>query len=352
MFGTFAPGFGVPVVELAHLVAEAGIRLVELLESPDLLAAAGNRVSLAVGLACAGFGVRFVTLGRATLGLSLLFGASIALAFGLTASRANEDAPPSLLFLDVGHGDAVLVRSGPEAWLVDAGPRLASFDAGRRLVLPALRAEGVRVLNALVLTHPDRDHIGGAESVLRGVRVTELWMSQATLGAPATQRVRREAARLGIPIRLVAKGDTWRTSGLHIDMLWPPSGSLPRSSNSASLVLRIRAGQLCAMLPGDVPARVERALAPEMIRCEILKLSHHGSATSTAPAWLKALAPRIAVVSAGRRSRFPLPHPDVRRRVLEARTRLWETSRHGAIRIELGGGQAEVRPFLPVPLAR
>ena len=352
VLGTVAPALGLPVVRLAQLVAEVGIRLVELLESGDLLAAAGDRATFALGLAGVGFGLRFVTLGRVRLGLPVLIGASIALVIGLSASRANEDALPSLLFLDVGHGDAVLIRSGPQAWLVDAGPRLASFDAGRRVVLPALRAEGVRVLNAVVLTHPDRDHIGGAESVLRGVHVDELWMSQATLGAPATLRLRREAARLGIPIRLVAKGDEWRTSGLSIAMLWPPPGYLPRSSNGASLVLRIRAGRLCAMLPGDVPAQVERALLPDLSRCEILKLSHHGSATSTAPAWLRALAPRIAVVSAGRRSRSPLPHADVRRRVREAGTRLWETSRHGAIRIEVGGPGVEVRPFLSLPLAR
>ncbi len=350
--GTLAPGFGVPFIQLAQLAAEASIRLVELLESPDLLTAAGDRAWFALGLAGAGFGLRFVTRGHARLGLPLLFGASIALVFGLVASRANEDAPASLLFLDVGHGDAVLVRSGGEAWLVDAGPRLASFDAGRRVVLPALRAEGVRALSALVLTHPDRDHIGGAESVLRGVDVAELWMSQATLLAPATLRLRRQAARLGIPIRLVARGDTWRASGLRIGMLWPPSGSLPRSSNGASLVLRVRAGRHCAMLPGDVPAQVERKLAPELTRCEILKLSHHGSATSTALVWLRALAPRIAIASAGRRSRSSLPHPDVRRRVREIGARLWETSRHGAIRIELSNPQAQVHPFLPLPLQR
>ncbi len=349
---TLAPGLGVPVVELAHLAAEVGIWAVELLRSPDLLASAGDRSMFSLGLTGAGFGLRLTALGRTTLGLPLLIAGSMALAFGLSAPRPNENTPPSLLFLDVGHGDAVLARSGGEAWLVDAGPRLARFDAGRRVVLPALRAEGVRTLNALVLTHPDRDHIGGAESVIRGVRVNELWMSQATLAAPATRRLRREAARQEIPIRLVASGDAWRTSGLRISILWPPPGARPRSSNGASLVLRLRTAELCAMLPGDIPSQVERALAPDLTNCEILKLSHHGSATSTASAWLRALAPRVAVVSAGRRSRSPLPHPDVRGRVREAGALLWETSRHGAIRVELSGSRVGVRPFLPVPPAR
>lgn len=346
------PALGEFPLRIAHLATEIGIRLVGLLESPDVLAAVGDRVTFALGLAVTGFGVRLLHLGRRVLAVPVLFAALVALGVGLTSSRANTDSPTSLLFLDVGHGDSILVRSGIGAWLIDTGPQLAGFDAGRYVVVPALRAEGVRRLNALVLTHSDRDHIGGAVSVLRAVDVDELWMSRETVFAAGGEPVRRQAARSGVPIRLVAAGDTYDGHGLKMSVLWPPPGRVQKSSNRASLVLRISSGERCAMLPGDVPVDVERVLARASTPCEVLKLSHHGSASSSATAWLDALAPKIAVVSAGRRARSPLPHPLVRRRVREAGIELWETSRSGAIRIGLSEAVLRAEPFLPSGEAR
>ncbi len=339
------PELGALVLPVARFAAELGVRLVELLASPDLLALAGDRVTFATGLAAAGFGLRLLTR-HLWVALPLLVAAPVAIGVGLASARANSDAPPSLLFLDVGHGDAVLLRSGRAAWLVDTGPRLTGFDAGRHVVLPALRAEGVHRLDALVLTHPDRDHIGGAESVLRGIRVDEVWMSRATLDAPAAARLRRTAARLEIPVRLIASGDTWRAHGLGIHVLWPPRSRFVGSTNRASLVLRVSVPGHCAMLPGDVPREVEISLAPRLTPCRILKLAHHGSASSTDRVWLKALAPEVAIVSAGRRSRSPLPHPEVRQRVREVGAELWETSRSGALRVALTGSGPRVVPYL------
>ncbi|MEE9279816.1 MAG: DNA internalization-related competence protein ComEC/Rec2, partial [Myxococcota bacterium] len=343
---TLLPELGALVLPVARHAAELGVRLVELLASPDLLALAGDRVTFATGLAAAGFGLRLLSFRHLRVALPLLFAAPVAIGVGLASARANSDAPPSLLFLDVGHGDAVLLRSGRGAWLVDTGPRLTGFDAGRHVVLPALRAEGVHRLDALVLTHPDRDHIGGAESVLRGIRVDEVWMSRVTLEAPAAAGLRRTAARLKIPVRLIASGDAWRAHGLGIRVLWPPRSRFVGSTNRASLVLRISVPGHCAMLPGDVPREVEILLAPRLAPCQILKLAHHGSASSTDPVWLKALAPEVAIVSAGRRSRSPLPHSQVRRRVRELGAELWETSRSGALRIALSGSGPRVVPYL------
>ncbi len=343
---TLLPALAGPPLWIATRVAELGIRLVELLESPDLLAVAGDRVTFALGLAGCGFGFRLLAGGQRRLAGALLIAAPLALGVGLISGRANTNVATSLVFLDVGHGDSVLLRSGRAAWLIDAGPRLAGFDAGRYVVLPALRAEGVRRLNALILTHSDRDHIGGAEAVVRGITVDELWMSRETLAASASQRVRREAARAGVPIRVIAAGDAWYADALSMRALWPPAGRVRGSSNRSSLVLEIRAGRVCAMLPGDIPAEVERVLASHVQPCEILKLAHHGSGSSTADSWLRALAPEIAVVSAGRRRRHPLPDPEVRSRVRRAGIALWETSRCGAVRIDLGGARPSVRSFL------
>jgi competence protein ComEC len=134
---------------------------------------------------------------------------------------------------------------------------------------------------------------------------------------------------------------------MRLAVLWPPAELAPRSPNHASLVLRLEApGGSCALLPGDAPADVERALAPRLSPCALLKLGHHGSRTSTDPAWLDALRPRVAVASAGERPRSPLPHPEVRARLQARGTALWETRLGGALTVDLTPDGVEVQPFV------
>ena len=193
-------------------------------------------------------------------GVALVVVAAAAVGFGLAAPITLAHVP-SLLFLDVGHGDAVLLRSGRHAWLIDAGPRFGSYDAGRLVVAPALRAEGVHRLDALVLTHADRDHIGGAVAVLGAVPVDEIWLSAPTLNAAPMLEVRRAAAERGVPLRVVDDGYLRRAAGLTLRVLWPPPHLSPGPDNRASLVLRVESAHACVMLPGDVPADVERRQA-------------------------------------------------------------------------------------------
>ena len=111
------------------------------------------------------------------------------------------------------------------------------------------------------------------------------------------------------------------------------------------MVLRIDSAHTCVLLPGDVPASVERTLVPRLAPCDVLKLAHHGSASSSDPAWLDALRPRIAIASVGRRA-SPLPHRDVRRRLRARGTEIWETWRSGALRITLHPHGPRIDPFL------
>lgn len=336
--GLWVPPLLPTVRSLAILAAEIGLRIVDALGGPDLLRAAAHPVCAAMAAAAGGFAMRLRLRGAPHTIVALLFAASAVALAGEIAARVRPPHvdPPALLFLSVGHGDAVLVRSGGRAWLVDAGARGPGFDAGRHVVLPALRAEGVRRLDALILTHADLDHVGGAVSVLEGVRVGEVWLASQALEAPAIREVRRTAARHRVPIRLVGAGDLAALPGVRARLLWPPRGRRFRESNDSSLVLRIETHDgVCALLPGDAPARVERELAPGIAPCAVLKLGHHGSLTSTDPAWLAALSPRVAIASAGRRERSPLPHPTVRRRLERAGVEVFETEPSGAIRVEL-----------------
>ena len=311
---TGAPGLGAGV--LARGSAEMGLRLVESLGSPDLLSSAGSPVGFAAGLSLTAFCLRRRALAGPNwlLAIAALGAAGAALGMGLPADNQHI-APAELVFLDVGQGDAILVRSERHAWLIDSGDRRSSYDAGRSVVVPALRALGVRLLDALLVTHADRDHSGGARAVLEALPVRELWLTRWMAGDLAGRSLLRAAARRRIPGRIVAAGDTLGGPGLGFDVLWPPASPRPSSSNSGSVVLRARSSVGCALLPADAPVGVERILAPGLGACRILKLGHHGSYSSSSPQWLDVLVPDVAIASAGRRPRSPLPHASVRRRL-------------------------------------
>ena len=343
---TAAAGLG-PV---ARGAAELGIRLVEALGSASLLEGSARPIRWALALAAAGFALRlsFRRQGYAALAAGVL-AAGAGLLPLLEGERGDAESSASLLFLDVGHGDAVLVRSGSQAWLVDAGPRFGRFDAGRSIVRPALRAEGIRELEVLLLSHADRDHIGGARAVLESVPVRELWTTRATWESAALEPIRRVIARRGIPVRLVAADERATLGPLRLSVLWPPRAFSSRSSNHGSLVLRIEGPHGCALLPGDVPRHVERELAPKLAPCQLLKLAHHGSHSSTDALWLRTLRPWAAIASAGRRPRSPLPHTLVRARLRAESVTLYETRRFGALRVRFTPAGLVVDPFLGVP---
>jgi len=335
-----------PVLAAAvRALAELGIRGLEVLATPDLLAGPSDPVAVAGAFAALAFALRALVQGRRAVALTLG-----AVALGSSALAWPHDNPhvaaPEILFLDVAHGDAALVRAGRSAWLVDAGGRAAGWDAGRAVVLPALRALGVRRLDALALTHADLDHVGGARAVLEALPVGELWLTRNERDAPGLEPARRSAERRGVRVRIVAAGDALGGGALSITALWPPSDFTAPSTNASSLVLRLGAPGACALLGGDAPADVERALAPALDRCDVLKLGHHGSATSSAAALLDALAPVVAIASAGRRPSAPLPHRAVRARLAARAVSLYETRRDGALAVELARPGPLVRPWL------
>ncbi|HTO07295.1 MAG TPA: DNA internalization-related competence protein ComEC/Rec2 [Myxococcota bacterium] len=336
----------VPVLApLARAAAELGVRGLELLATPDLLAGPRDRVARAALFAALAYGARGAAQRRRALCACSAAVAALSLWLAWPAENEPVDAP-RLTFFDVGHGDAVLVRAGRHAWLVDTGTRAADFDAGRSVVVPGLRALGVRQLDALALTHADLDHVGGAPAVLAGVPVGELWLGRETHAAPALRPLRLAAARLGVRVRIIAAGDALGVSELALRVHWPPVEYLAPTTNAGSLVLQVGGPRACALLGGDAPGAVERALAGTLPQCDVLKLGHHGSATSSDPEWLDALEPVVAIASAGRRPRSPLPHPAVRARLGARAISLWETRRAGALDVELARPGPRVAPWL------
>lgn len=332
---------------LCLVVTELALRALDAFRSPDLLAAVASPQLFAAASAACGFALRGAWL-LGSRSLLAAAGGAAALASVAALPPANEALVwPELLFLDVGHGDAVLVRSGSAAWLVDAGPSLGAFDAGARVVWPALRTLGVRRLDVLAVTHADRDHAGGAISILSRVDVGELWLSAAVARHPVGRALLRTAALRRVPIRVVARGQRARLGELAVSVSWPPRDAAPGAGNEGSLVLRFQGAHGCALLPGDIPGAVERQLARAAERCALLKLAHHGSRSSSDAAWLERLRPMLAVASAGRRRRGALPHPEVRARLEAGQVTVYVTREHGAVEVSFTPYGLVAAPFLP-----
>ena len=222
-----------------------------------------------------------------------------------------------LTAIDVGQGTAVLVRTREHVLLYDAGPVYSrDSDAGQRVLLPLLRALGATRLDALLLSHRDSDHVGGAAALLGALPVSELLHSLED-GHPL---LGRHAA----PRRCEA-GAGWSWDGVRFQLLHPLAGDVAGKPNVRSCVLRLSGEQGSALLAGDIEAAQERALVErshEALASDVLLVPHHGSRTSSSDALLDAVQPRVAVVQAGYRNRFGHPATGVIQRY-EARGITW-----------------------------
>jgi competence protein ComEC len=246
-----------------------------------------------------------------------------------------------ITFLDVGQGLAALVRTRNHALLYDAGPAYSvDADAGNRVVVPFLRGEGLVRLDAVIVTHDDTDHAGGARSVMRALPVGALW-SSLDRDHPA----QREA-----PYRLPCRaGVRWTWDGFGFELLHPPTASYEDPfvrPNSRSCVLRVSGPGGAVLLSGDIEERDEHLLlaAGARLRAEVLLVPHHGSGTSSTPAFLAAVRPAHAVFTTGYRNRFGHPKADVLARYRATGAAAWRTDRDGAVTVTIAtGGLAVAR---------
>lgn len=281
----------------------------------------------------------------------------LALLIVLLAARPSAPTPSylRLTVLDVGHGDALLVEiPGNHRLLVDAGGAYSrTFDMGERVVVPFLLDHGVRSLDALVVTHADFDHLGGALEVISELRVGALWEGEPAWERSAYRRLRRLAAQRGVPVRRLRSGEDFAVGRAFVEVL--SAGGAPGRSrqggNDSSVVLRLRHGTGSVLLTGDAERALEESLvgSGRSLQATILKVAHHGSQSSTTPGFLDAVSPEVAVVSAGS-GRQGLPSELVLERLRRRGIRVVRTDRDGAIRISLSSdGRVFVESFLRGP---
>lgn len=253
---------------------------------------------------------------------------------------------------DVGQAEALVLQTRGRALQIDAGgvPFGGGIDIGARVLAPALRARGVRRLDALLITHADPDHVGGAPVVLDAFAVGSLWEGIEVPSHTPSQALRRRAAARGVVRDLRREGEAFAWDGVRIRVLHPPEPDWerPRTRNDDSVVLEVTYGDVALLLTGDAGADVERRIVPMLTpaRTRILKVGHHGSRTSTSRDLLDAWRPHVALISAGRGNSFGHPAPEVLERLERTGATVYRTDLHGQITIETDGREVKVATYV------
>jgi competence protein ComEC len=260
-----------------------------------------------------------------------------------TLWSARGDGHLRVTFLDVGQGDATLLRfPRGTTMLVDAGGSPSeAFDVGDRVVTPTLRHLGVRRLDTLVLSHGDGDHVAGAVTIARLFRPFDVWEGVPVPHSSLLRSVRRAADAAKARWTALQRADETSIDGVRVIVHHParPDWERQEPRNDDSIVLELRWRDVSIVLPGDIGRDVEAEIGvqfdPTPLR--VLKAAHHGSASSSSERWLSQLRPTAAVVSAGRHNTFGHPAPSVLARYASVGTAVYRTDRDGAISLDTDG---------------
>lgn len=328
------------LLHLAHLVMEVCMWALDRLNSVPAAVWAQHAPppwTIIAGM----FGVLWILLPRGFP--SRWLGVILLLPIFLIQAESPMTGRLRLTIFDVGQGLAVAAQTSNYALLYDAGPVFNSeANSGNRILIPALRGMGITQLDKLILTHNDSDHTGGALSVMQAMPVSGLLSSlpdDSPVLLPAIQNHRCH------------DGQSWNWDGVNFELLHPDLASYAEEknkNNDRSCVLRISTGKNSVLLTADIEKNSERRLLathPDKLDSTMLVVPHHGSKTSSTPAFVEAVHPRYAVITAGYRNHFGHPKEEVLDRYRAIGSELLRSDVDGAILVEMDNDNFKVEKY-------
>ncbi len=263
-------------------------------------------------------------------------------------------------YLDVGQGNSALVEfPRGKRMLIDGGGFMFSdFDVGRMVVAPYLWRRKIARIHTLVLSHPDADHMNGLRFIAAHFSPEELWYNGDRVDSDSYRTFTETVNAAGIALRMPGDSNIPNEiEGVGVEILHPPPytgcGAPGGPSNDRSLVLRLTHAGTSFLFPGDIERNAELQLISRtgrLLESDVLMAPHHGSDSSSSPAFLDLVQPEWCIISAGFRNRFGFPHQDVLARLSDRGIQVARTDLHGAIRVIAGRESLTVKGTVPGPL--
>lgn len=254
-----------------------------------------------------------------------------------------------VVFIDVGQGDSILIKLpyNRGTYLIDTGGQLffpteewqerkKSFRVGTDILMPVLKSHGINRIDKLILTHSDADHMGAAKELIGKISIGTIYITPRSWEKPLMLETVRLAKEKKIIIREVKAGYGWKNKSGTFQFIFPFDDQY--EGNNDSLVLYGRFGGMTWLFMGDAEKEAEEELisAYSGLHADVIKVSHHGSRTSTTQSFIEHVQPQYAVISAGMNNRYGHPHPEVLD-VLETHgVRIYRTDRQGAVHFTFG----------------
>ena len=236
--------------------------------------------------------------------------------------------------LDVGQGDSIVVRADDKVLLVDGGPRPDGL-------VPLLVDRGIHRIDVVALSHAHPDHCGGLPAVIENLHVGAVWITPRRFRDECAQRMLDACIRTSTPVHIVREGERLALGPIHATAMTQEMTFRRSPENNSSLVLRVQLQSRRLLLTGDIEREAESALLDRIGKCDILKVAHHGSRSSSTAAFLDAAQPRIALISCGRHNLFGHPHPSVIDELRQRGVQVRRTDRDGSITIAIEGRQID-----------